>query len=72
MKRLYRSTTDKKICGVFGGLAKYFNVDATILRVLFAIALCCSFGTLTFVYFVVALIMPKDTEIEFDNNSPNN
>lgn len=33
MKKLYRSTTDKKIAGVCGGLAEYFNLDPTLVRV---------------------------------------
>lgn len=32
MKKLYRSNTDKKICGVCGGLGEYFNVDSTLIR----------------------------------------
>lgn len=39
MKKLYRSTSDKKIAGVCGGLAEYFNIDATIVRVTFVILL---------------------------------
>lgn len=35
MKRLYRSTKDRKIAGVCGGLAEYFGVDPTIVRVVF-------------------------------------
>lgn len=34
MKKLYRSTTDKKIGGVCGGLAEYFGIDATVIRVI--------------------------------------
>ena len=37
MKKLYRSQTDKKIAGVCGGLADYFNVDVTIFRIVFVI-----------------------------------
>ena len=37
MKRLYRSTTDKKIAGVCGGLGEYLAVDPTVLRLLAAI-----------------------------------
>ena len=33
MKKLYRSTTDKKIAGVCGGLAEYFAVDPIIIRI---------------------------------------
>jgi phage shock protein C len=39
MKRLYRSSTDKKIAGVCGGLAEYFNIDPTIIRVIFVLLL---------------------------------
>ncbi len=39
MKKLYRSMTDKKIAGVCGGLAEYFKIDATIIRVVFVILL---------------------------------
>ena len=34
MKKLYRSTTDKKIAGVCGGLAEYFAVDPIIIRII--------------------------------------
>lgn len=33
-KKLYRSTTDRKLAGVCGGLAEYLNVDATIIRLI--------------------------------------
>ena len=31
-KRLYRSVTNRKICGVCGGLGEYFNIDPTLIR----------------------------------------
>ncbi|MFZ7102231.1 MAG: PspC domain-containing protein [Peptococcaceae bacterium] len=37
MKKLYRSTTDKKISGVCGGLAKYFGMDSTIIRLVWVV-----------------------------------
>lgn len=37
MKQLYRSTTNKKIAGVCGGLGEYFNVDPTLIRVAFVL-----------------------------------
>ena len=40
-KKLYRSTTNKTICGVCGGIAEYFNIDATLIRVIWAILACC-------------------------------
>jgi phage shock protein C len=35
IKKLYRSTTDKKIAGVCGGLAEYFGIDSTVVRLIF-------------------------------------
>jgi len=39
MKKLYRSSTDKKIAGVCAGIAEYFNIDPTIIRIIFVILL---------------------------------
>lgn len=39
MKKLYRSSTDKKIAGVCGGLAEYFGISATVVRIIFIILL---------------------------------
>lgn len=61
-KRLLRSATDKKICGVCGGIAEYFNIDATLVRLLWAILSIFPgslFGGL-FVYIVAAVIIPED------------
>ena len=56
-KRLTRSLSDKKIFGVCGGLGKYFDVDPTIIRVIWAVSvLVYGFGLL--VYLIAALIMP--------------
>ena len=58
-KKLYRSRTDKKIFGVCGGLAKYFNVDPTIVRVVAVASLFV--GTLGFwVYIILALVAPVE------------
>ena len=61
MKKLYRSNADKKICGVCGGVAEYFEIDSTLVRlgvVLFA--LCCGSGVLA--YLIAALVMPNQPE----------
>lgn len=57
-KRLTLSETDKKIFGVCGGFADYFDVDPTLIRVLWLIALFF-FGTGLLAYFVCAIVMPK-------------
>ena len=57
-KKLYKSTTDKKICGVCGGLAEYLNVDSTIVRLVLAFsALFVGCGILA--YIIAALIIPE-------------
>lgn len=56
-KRLYKSRDDKMICGVCGGIAEYFDVDPTLVR-LGAVLLGCS-GTSLVVYIVAAVIIPE-------------
>lgn len=59
MKRLYRSTTDRKIAGVCGGLAEYFNIDPTIIRVIFILLLLPG-GLPGFVpYVILWIIVPE-------------
>ena len=60
-KKLYRSRTDKKICGVCGGLAKYLNMDVTVVRLL-AVLLTLFVGGGLIAYIVAALVMPEEPE----------
>lgn len=58
-KKLYKSSTDKKLCGVCGGIAEYFDVDSTIIRL--ALALFTFFGGAgLIIYIIAALVMPND------------
>jgi phage shock protein C len=56
-KKLYKSTKDRKIAGVCGGIAEYMNVDSTVVR-LICIALVFGWGTGLLAYIVAAIIMP--------------
>ena len=58
MKKLCKSRTDKKVCGVCGGFAEYLNMDSTLLCVIYAIITVCSVGTAILIYLLAALIMP--------------
>lgn len=70
MKKLYLSDTDKKIFGVLGGLAEYFEVDSTLVRVLFIfILIITGFIPAILFYIVVALIIPKKLPIVVDTTS---
>ena len=62
-RRLMRSTTDRRIAGVCGGVAKYLNIDPTVVRIIFLIALLCgSFGF--WAYLIIWLAAPEDNRIE--------
>jgi phage shock protein C len=56
-KKLYRSDTDKMLCGVCGGIAEYFNVDSTLIRLLWAVLACTGAGIMA--YFIAAIIIPR-------------
>ena len=57
-KKLYRSAYDKKIAGVCGGLAKYLNIDVTVIRVIWALIALGGAGIVA--YIVCALIIPEE------------
>ena len=57
-KRLYRSVTNRKICGVCGGLGEYFNIDPTLIRLGGVLLASVSCGTAVVAYFVAAVIIP--------------
>lgn len=60
VKRLMKSRTNKKIAGVCGGLAKYFGISSTVTRFLFLFLTPVTSGANIFVYFILALAMPKE------------
>ncbi|HEX73956.1 MAG TPA: PspC domain-containing protein [Dehalococcoidia bacterium] len=59
MKRLYRSRSDKMVSGVCGGLAKYFNIDPTIVRII-AVLLIFANGLGILAYIVLAIVVPLE------------
>lgn len=63
-KRLYRAKDEKIFLGVLGGIAKYLEVDPTIVRIIYAILLFLAPVTAILLYFVLALIMPEEPEEE--------
>lgn len=60
-KKLYKSSTDKAICGVCGGIAEYFEIDSILVRLL-AVFLALWAGSGILAYIVAALIIPKRPE----------
>ena len=61
-KRLVRSSLDKKVAGVCGGLARYFDIDATLVRVVFVLLTLFSGGGLI-LYIILWLVMPQSEGI---------
>lgn len=61
-KRLYKIEEGKKLCGVCGGIAEYFDVDPTLIRLLWVILVLCA-GTGILAYIVAAIIMPNKGEV---------
>jgi len=62
-KKIYRSETDRKVAGVCGGIAEYFDIDSTIVRLVFAF-LVLAYGTGLLAYIVAAIIIPTESQVE--------
>ena len=58
-RKLYRSKTNRKLAGVCGGLAQYFNLDATLIRVLFVV-LAVLGGSGLVIYLAMWIIVPNE------------
>lgn len=59
-KKLYRSSNNKMIAGVCGGLAEYFNMDATVMRVLFVgVSVFSAAFPGILAYIILVFIMPQ-------------
>lgn len=57
--RLVRSTTDRKIAGVCGGMAAYFNMDVTLMRILWVIGVIAGFPVVGIIYLVLWMALPE-------------
>ena len=59
-KRLHRSRTDRKLAGVLGGIAEYFGVDPSWVRIAYVIlTIVTGVAPLAFLYLVAAFVVPK-------------
>ena len=57
-RKLYRSSTNRMICGLCGGIGEYLGVDATLVRLIWAIVACSGTGLLA--YILAAVIIPEN------------
>lgn len=60
-KRLYRSKGDRMLCGVCGGIAEYFDIDPTFVRLGWAL-FCALGGSGIIAYIIAAVIIPESPE----------
>ena len=61
-KKLYKDNVNKKICGVCAGIANYFSIDPTIVR-LALVVFCLLGGSGILAYIICALVIPDDPKI---------
>lgn len=59
MARLTKSQTDKMLFGVCGGLAEYFGMDSTIMRIIFVALAIVGVGSPVLIYLIMAIVMPR-------------
>ena len=59
-KHLYRSRSNRVFAGVCGGLAEFFGLDATLIRLAFVLGVVFGFGSLLVVYLVMLFIVPEE------------
>lgn len=59
VRKLYRSRTNRQVAGVCGGLAEHFNLDATLIRVLFVV-LAVLGGSGILIYVAMWIIVPQE------------
>lgn len=62
-KKLTRSTTNRKLCGVCGGLGAYFEIDPTVIRLGWAIGTIFSAGLGLAAYIAAALLVPEESSL---------
>lgn len=71
-KKLYKIENGKKLCGVCGGIAEYFDVDPTMVRLAWVLFTACV-GTGIIAYVIMAMIMPYKSqvvkEVKYDEKS---
>lgn len=59
-KKLYRSRTNRMIAGVCAGLAEFFGIDVTVVRLVFAAGALLGFGSFILIYLVMFIVVPEE------------
>ncbi len=66
-KKLYRSRENRMLGGVCGGLGEYFDIDPTLVRVLFVFGVFLGVpGALALIYLVMLILVPQELQLQTD------
>ncbi len=66
LEKLFRSRTDRKLTGVGGGLAKYIEIDAAVLRTIFILATLLTLGIFALLYLILVVSVPYEEGQKFE------
>jgi phage shock protein C len=68
-KRLYRSRKERMIAGVCGGLGEYFNIDPTLVRILFVVGMIMG-GPGLLAYLILLVVVPEEPLATLNDSQP--
>ena len=76
VKKLYRSTSDRMIAGICGGLGNYFGIDSTLVRLIFVFGAIFTGSALFWAYIVMLIVVPEEplasqTVVDIPTEEPN-
>lgn len=60
MNKLYRSSRNRMLTGLIGGISENLGLSSTLLRIIFFISIFATGGTSLLIYFIAALVVPKE------------
>ncbi|TVP83090.1 MAG: PspC domain-containing protein [Alkalicoccus sp.] len=63
MKRIARTTRDRKLAGVCGGVADYFNIDPTLVRIITVVLFIPFSAMIAALYIAAIFLIPNDTDV---------
>ncbi|MCM3088330.1 PspC domain-containing protein [Bhargavaea ginsengi] len=64
MRRFYRSTREKQLSGVLGGLSERYGIDVSILRIVTVLSGFFTSGITWLIYLIAAIVMPTDKQLD--------
>ena len=63
MKKLYRSEQNRMVAGVCGGLGDHFNIDVSLIRIIWAVLTILGVGSPILIYLIMAFVVPNEGDV---------